>query len=237
MPRSLHVWLVEHNSPFSQAPADEATLIRNGVRDRLRSWFRRVVGHANARNVPTGYRAAAEVSWTGLADPTQVGDRDVVIYFSPHPYATSPPPAQPQSVRAGPYQDAARQLGRSDEALRTAILGSIASSAAGGHTLRIRQDNRLVPLLSEVYVMYDAQFSNKSLRIEKNVESLSVAAFHEAGHAKADGLHQDGGGGIFAAAYVGQVLSNANIAFLASHIWEWSPQYIRGQPLTPVTAP
>ena len=37
-------------------------------------------------------------------DQTQVGDRDVVIYFSPSPFATSPPPAQPQNVRAGPYQ-------------------------------------------------------------------------------------------------------------------------------------
>ena len=86
-------------------------------------------------------------------------------------------------------------------------------------------------------MLYDAQFSNKRLRVEKNIESLAVAAFHEAAHAKADRLHQDGGGGIFAAAYTGQQLNDANIAFLASHIWEWSPQYIRGQPLTPVSPP
>jgi hypothetical protein len=237
MAQSLHIWLVEHNQPFSQAPEDEAGLVRNGVRDRLSAWFRRVIRHANARNVPTGYRAAVEITWSELTDGNQVGDKDVVIYFSPSPFATRPSPAQPQSVRAGPYQAAARQLPDREEAIRTALLGAIASSAAGGHTLRVRQDDRLVPLLSEVYVLYDAQFSNKQLRIEKNVESLSVAAFHEAAHAKADRLHEDGGGAIFAAAYTGQQLSNANIAFFAQHIWEWSPQYIRGRPLTPVARP
>jgi hypothetical protein len=140
-------------------------------------------------------------------------------------------------VRAGPYQTAARQLPNSEAAIRTALLGAIASSAAGGHTLRVAQDDRLVPLLSEVYVLYDAQFSNRRPRVQKNVETLAAAAFHEAGHGKADRLHEDGGGGVFAAAYTGQQLSNANIAFLAGHIWNWSPQYIRGQPLTPVAPP
>jgi hypothetical protein len=72
-------------------------------------------------------------------------------------------------VRAGPYQTAARQLPNSEAAIRTALLGAIASSAAGGHTLRVAQDDWLVPLLSEVHVLYDAQFSNRRLRVQKNV--------------------------------------------------------------------
>jgi hypothetical protein len=235
--RPLRVWLVEHNDPFALAPQGEAATVRNGLRERLLGWFLRVLRHADARNVPTGYRRAAEVKWTDLASPGQVGDRDIVVYFSPHPNSTPTPPAQPQSVRAGPYQTAVRQLPNSEAAIRTALLGSIASSAAGGHTLRVKQDDWLVPLLSEVYVLYDAQDSNQRMRVEKNVEKLAVAAFHEAGHGKADRLHEDGGGGVFQAAYVGQQLSNANIAFLAGHIWDWSPQYLRGQPVTPVRSP
>ncbi len=73
--------------------------------------------------------------------------------------------------------------------------------------------------------------------MDGNVETISVAAFHEAGHNKAHNLHTQGGGGIFGATYTGQHLNAANIAFLAQNIWNWGPQYISGQPLTPVTQP
>jgi hypothetical protein len=60
--RSLRVWLVEHNDPFAQAPQDEAATVRDGLRERLLGWIRRVLRHANARNVPAGYRAVVEVN-------------------------------------------------------------------------------------------------------------------------------------------------------------------------------
>src|SRR5262245_30262249 len=234
--RPLRVWLVENNNPFAPTAGAEATLVKNGIRARLLQWFTRVVQHRDANaGRPAGYRAAVEVSWSAANSLGQVGDRDIVIYFSPSPFSTSPPANPPQTVHAGPYRTAAGQL--TDAELRAGVLGAIGNSTSGGHTVRAARGNTRVPALSEVFVLYDRQLSNQQSRVQDNVETLATAAFHEAGHNKADRLHEDGGKGIFADVYTGQQPTAANFAFLARHIWDWGPQYIIGQPLTPVAPP
>jgi hypothetical protein len=234
--RPLRVWLVEHNNPFAAAGGTEPAAVRRDIQARLRQWFTQVVQHRNASaDRPAGYTSQAEVAWTDLATPSQVGDRDLVIYFGPSPFSTSPPANPPQTVHAGPYRTAAGQL--SDADVRDAILAHIGDSDSGGHTLRVTQGNYFVPILSEVFVLYNPGPDNLQARVQQNVLKLAASAFHEAGHNKADRLHEDGGGGLFADVYQGQHLTPANVAFLASHIWSWGPQYIRGQPLTPVAPP
>jgi len=79
--------------------------------------------------------------------------------------------------------------------------------------------------------------------VQGNVEQDCLSAFHEAAHNKdrSDSLHTAGGGGIFADIHAGgrstaTQPNDANIAFFADRIWNWGPQYIIGQSLTPVSA-
>ena len=230
--RGMKVWLVANNSPFPAGP--EGSQVRAGIRGRLATLFGRVVGHANARSGrPSTMSAAVDVQWSDLSNPADVGDRDVVIYFSPR--ATSAT-AAPQTVERNAYLTAARAL--RDTGLRNQMVTAITGGfRAGGITRRASIGNRQVPTLSEVFVLYDAQFSQQQMRVDTNVETYAVAAFHEAAHNKADNssaVHgAAAGGGAFAATYRGQQVNARNIAYLAQYIWNWRPQYIRGQPLTP----
>jgi hypothetical protein len=44
-----------------------------------------------------------------------------------------------------------------------------------------------IQAVSEVVVLYDAQFSVASLRVQGNVDTLATAAFHERAHNKYEG--------------------------------------------------
>ena len=64
-----------------------------------------------------------------------------------------------------------------------------------------------LPIISEIFLLYDYQFPKRVMRIQKNVVSFAVAAFHETAHNKyeakgqppKDRVHDDGGRGVFLA--------------------------------------
>jgi hypothetical protein len=242
----LRVWLVEHNNPFADAGQGEAAQVRSGVQAALKKWLAKVVKHSAATAArPAGFKDDVEVQWSDVKDPSKVGDRDLVVYFSPLPPAGT---TATKSVIAGPYKDALSPLPNRD--LVRELLADIAKPAAHrGKTLRpavvYPTAVQRIQAVSEVFVLYDAQFSIASLRVQGNVDTLTTAAFHECAHNKyepadaggEDRVHQDGGGGVFAAQYVGQALKDDNIKFLAGYIWNWGPQYLRGQPLSLMRVP
>jgi hypothetical protein len=250
----LRVWLVEHNNPFAAAPsAAEAAQVRSGMVTLLKQWFTKVVKHSAANaSRPAAFKSDVEVQWTDLKNVT-VGDHDIVVYFSPLSLPGSK--GGPKSVRAGPFKDAVDQLpnqSRADQDMVQDLRTEIAKQpTSGGLTLRYafvsRNSELCLPIISEVFVLYDAQLSMQQLRIKNNVVTFATAAFHEAAHNKyevtdpsqKDRVHQDGGGAMFAEQYTGTVEapSEDNIKFFAGLIWNWGPQYIRGQPLSLVQKP
>ena len=234
MPQPLKVWLVANNSPFPGG--QEGRLVRDGIRRRLANWFGQVARHANARTGrPAAMNGRITVQWSSAATPasaTNVGDYDIVVYFSPSAATAA---GASQTVERNAYLTAARGLRNAQ--LRTQLVSRITSGTrAGGITRRASVGNRQLPTLSEAFVLYDAQFSNLQMRVNKNAQTFAVVALHEAAHNKATNsstLHSTGGGGAFGQFYSGQPVNPRNIAFLAQHIWNWRPQYIQGQPLTP----
>lgn len=230
--RALKVWLVSNNNPFPSG--QEGRLVRGGIRTRLNSWFGRVARHAHAGSGrPTALGGTVDVQWSDLSNTASVGDYDIVVYFSPRVISAT---ATPQTVERSAYLTAARGLNNTQ--LRTQMVTAITGGMrAGGITRRAAVGNQQVPTLSEVFVLYDAQFPRQGMRVDQNAQTYAVAAFHEAAHNKAansTAVHGSaGGGGAFAAAYRGQQVNPRNTAFLAQHIWNWRPQYVRGQDLTP----
>lgn len=212
-------------------------MVRAAIRQTLTHWFTKVLHHGNAAaGRPKGYGSLPAVQWTTSLSASQVGLYDIVVYFSPRPGTTQPGSPTLPTVHDGDYLTAAKQL--SDPNDRKLMLMAIGNTAgAAGHTVRGFQGNAMFPILSELFVLYDRQFSLLQSRVDKNAEEWAVAAFHEAGHNKADDLHTQGGGGIFSMLYQGQKLNAANIAFMASNIWTWGPQYVIGQSLSPVNPP
>lgn len=228
----MKIWLVENNGPFPSG--QEGRLVRDGIRSRLTGWFGRVGQHANARTGrPAGLGSTIDVQWSDLSTAT-VGDFDIVVYLSPRATAATAA-ATPQTVERGAYLTAAQRL--QDGQLRTQMVTAITGGTrAGGITRRASIGNQQVPTFSEVFVLYDAQFSNRQMRVDENAQTYAVAVFHEAAHNKAtdsSAVHGTAGGGVFAAAYRGQQVNPRNIAFLAQQIWNWRPQYVRGQTLSP----
>lgn len=242
MTRPLKVWLVDYPGALPPAETREGRLVRDGVLNRLATWFRQVVRHRNARPaMPSGCRADAAVAWTTSPNAAQVGPLDLVIHFDASP-ATLPDQGRnsPSPVLSA-YRAAAGRLVNRE--LRDA-LSVIQRAMSGGLTRRARVGSSAVPTLSIVYVLYDRQFSNLQLRVNTNVERLSIIAFHEAAHNKdeSNSLHNAGGGGIFADIHTSGLgaataPNRDNIAFFAQRIWTWGPQYTVGQPLTPVQRP
>ena len=80
----LNVWLVENNNPFAAAPggAAEVAQFRSGVVALLKQWYAKVIQNAAAPAPPSGWKAAIDVNWSDMKN-VAVGDRDVVLYFSP----------------------------------------------------------------------------------------------------------------------------------------------------------
>jgi hypothetical protein len=234
----LRVWMVERGNTLAPASTHENGMVRTGIRTKLHKWFTQVAKHTNAATGrPKGYRAEVDVQWAPSLSTSQVSDYDIVIYFSPSPFSGTPgKPALP-TLHDGAYKTAASQI--KDPQLQKPLLAALGNTAgAAGHTVRGSQGNMMVPILSELFMLYDNQSSNLQARVDKNVERFASAAFHEAGHNKATSdLHKNGGGGIFADVYQGQALNASNIAFMASNIWNWGPQYIVGQSLSPVSPP
>lgn len=229
---SLKVWLVTHNTPFPTG--QEGQQIRDSVRRRLADWFGRVLRHRNARDGrPDGMRSRVDVRWSDLGSPGDVGDYDIVIYFSPRVLSPTDPP---QSVERTVFLTAAQAM--PEARLRNPLVAAINGAGIGraGITRRGTVGGRQMPTLCEVFVTYDAQGRDQRTRVTRNTQSIAATALHEAAHNKvsdSSALHRDGGGGIFAAVYQGAQLNPRNIAYLAQGIWNRRPQYIRGQPLTP----
>jgi hypothetical protein len=235
MSRSLKVWLVEYAGALSTNGANEGERVRNGIRERLASWFHRVVNHARARaNMPTGFTRSAQVVWSGRLAPQNVDPHDLVLHFDLSSVMGRPNAASPllDSYNAA--------TGRQSSLSSVAALKRAPS---GGETRLITHNGQIVPILSVIYVLYDAQLSNPRLRVGGNVETLSLVAFHEAAHNKdrTDSLHTSGGGGIFADIHTGgphttSMPNDANIGFFAERIWNWGPQYVVGASLAPQRA-
>lgn len=242
MTRPLKVWLVEYPHALPAGTTQEGRSVREGVRNRLTTWFRQVLRHRSAQQArPSGYRADAALTWTTSLNAAQVGSLDLVIHFDASP-AVLPNQGRdsPSPVLSG-YRAAAGRL--KNRELRDA-LSEIQRAMSGGLTRQARIGSRAVPTMSIVYVLYDRQFSNLQLRVSTNVEKLCIIAFHEAAHNKdaSNSVHTDGGGGIFADIHTGSLGSatqpnRANVAFFAERIWNWGPQYIVGQGLAPVRRP
>ncbi len=242
MSRPLKVWLVEYANALPPATAQEGRMVREGVRNRLTGWFASVLRHAAAqRSLPGGFRGGVSVAWTTAANAAQVGDRDLVIHFDASPAVLPNQGRTTPSPVLSAYRAAANRLVNSQ--LRRS-LSQVQRAFSGGVTLRASVGNTAVPTLSVVYVLYDRQFANLQMRVNTNVERLCIIAFHEAAHNKddSDSLHGSGGGGIFADIHTGGLGSStqpnrANIAFFAQRIWNWGPQYLAGQALTPIRRP
>lgn len=242
MTLNLNVWLVEYPDSFPAANTQEGQMVRNGIRTRLQTWFHRVVRHSNARRAqPRGYQDTVSVAWRTKLTSKDVGDRDLVIHFDASPFVLPNQGANNPSPVLSAYRTAAGQL--SNEQLRQQLSG-VQRSGSGGRTIVAMVGTDMVPILSIVVVLYDRQFSNLQARVHKNIDEICVISFHEAAHNKdrSNSLHTSGGGGIFADIHTGglgaatQPNSN-NIEFFTDRIWNWGPQYIVGQPLTPVTPP
>src|SRR5262249_59025970 len=131
----------------------------------------------------------------------------------------------------------------SDRELREKLSG-MQRAGSGGKTRLVTVGSDIVPILSIVFVLYDRQLSNLQSRVQGNIEQDCLIAFHEAAHNKdrSDSLHTARAGGIFADIHAGgrstaTQPNDANIAFFADRIWNWGPQYIIGQSLTPVSPP
>jgi hypothetical protein len=242
----LRVWLVEHNNPFAAAPGSDLAAVRSGIVATLKQWFLKVVKlPAAERARPTGFKTDAEVQWSDVKDPSKIGDRDLIVYFSPVPALNS---TVTKSVAGGPYKDAISQLSNA-ELVRQQLAEIAKPPTLEGKTLRgavvYPSAVQVLQTLSEVYVLYDAQSSFPSTRIKDNVDTFATAAFHECAHNKyrpdnpggKDRVHDDGGGGILAAQYVGQAVNDDNFKFLAQYIWNWGPQYVRGQPVSLMQQP
>ena len=227
----MKVWLVEHGSAFPASA--EGREVRNGIKTRLRSWFGRVARDRRARTGrPSGHGRSIDVDW--VASGGGAGAHDIVLHFVPSSPTGSPPVM-------GPYRAAAGRL--SNQELSTRLTG-IRRAASGGLTVQASEGNRRVPTLSLVFVLYDAQFSRRDMRVDTNVEKLSITAFHEAAHNKdrSNSLHTAGGGGIFGDIHTGArgsatAPNGANIDFFADRIWNWGPQYAVGGALTPTAQP
>jgi hypothetical protein len=246
VPDPLRVWLVEHNSPFAAVPASDLAAVRSGMVASLKQWFQKVVKHPTAESArPSGFKSDVEVQWGEVKDPSKIGDRDLIVYFSPLPPLGS---TVNKSVAGGPYKDAISQLSNT-ELVRKQLAEIAKPPTLGGKTLVASvvypSAVQVLPTLSEIYVLYDAQSSFRSTRISDNVATFASAAFHECAHNKyrpddpsgKDRVHDDGGGGILAAQYVGQALNDDNLKFLAQYVWNWGPQYVRGQSVSLLQQP
>jgi hypothetical protein len=250
----LCVWLVENNNPFAAAPggAAEVAQFRSGVVALLKQWYAKVIQNSAAPAPPAGWKAAIDVNWSDLKN-VAVGDRDVVIYFSPLVVGASK--TGPQSVRAGPYKDAVNRLPTNtadDKKIVADVQAKLAKEPTmGGLTLRpcfvIGGAGYCLPIVSEIFLLYDRQFPKQVMRVKENVVTFAVAAWHESAHNKyeakgqppKDRVHEDGGGGVLVESPppAAQAPNDDNIKFLAGLIWNWGPQYVRNGPLSLVKKP
>lgn len=229
----MKVWLIDHNSGIPNANSSEGQRVRRGIRNRLDDWFSLVARHPNAQSDrPAGHGTSIDVAWASSA--SGAGQFDIVLHFVPSNPGSNPPVM-------GPYREAASQISNRQVADR---LANTRRDRSGGRTLGASVGNQRVPTLSLVIVLYDAQFSDESMRVQTNVERLSIIAFHEAAHNKdrSNSLHRAGGGGIFADIHTGGLGSGnrpnpENISFLAERIWNWGPQYLLGGSMALVSPP
>lgn len=227
---SLYIWLVENNNPFKDVPADEVSSLKKGIITELTKWFSKVLTNSNATSQqPKGYIANVKILWSDLSDTSKIKDLDLIIYFSPN---------NEKDSAFEVYKSAAKNL--SDKEYRSEILKHKVNLLAHGETFSPyrKADNSRLPTLSDVYVYYQADISYKPTRIEINIDKLSKIAFHEAAHNKSqegDEMHRQGG--LLSDIYTNQSLTADNFNFVAKHIWDWSPQFIKGQPLKVLTKP
>lgn len=223
---SLNVFLVEHNNPFPSG--SEGRKVRAGIEKKLRGWLDAVVRDGNAPRPPSGHSRKVNVTWTRAIARARVDDRAIVVYFSPKPTAQ-----KNETVLGNEFSQAGARV--ADKDVRK-LLSKKRSSYPYGINRKLHDGTGkpVYPILSEVFVLYDAQLSLRSLRIEENVQTFARCAIHEAAHGKCEGmadLHKDGGGGAFADVSGNSAFTPANRRFLAKYVWEWGPQYILGQAL------
>jgi len=229
----VKVWLIDHESGIPAATTSEGRQVRTGVQNRLQRWFNKVARHRNAKKGrPKGHRRHIEVKW-GPAG-SSAGPYDLALHFVPSQPGKNPPVM-------GPYREAALKI--QNRELSKGLLEN-QRGFSGGLTKAGAVGKRRVPTLSMVIVLYDAQFSIESMRVETNVQKLSIISFHEAAHNKdrSDSLHRKGGGGIFDDIHTGGTGSATrpnrdNISFFAKRIWNWGPQYTVGSSMSPVSPP
>jgi len=239
---ALKIWLVEYGGALSANAGGEANRVSQGIQRRLQQWFQSVVMHAHARaGQPRGFQRAVQVAWASQLTAAQVSPYDLVIHFDASSVTGGSGATSPLLT---PYNAASSALRDGSSAPRDGgQVTSLARAASGGLTRLIRIGDTIAPILSVVYVLYDAQFSNLDLRVDTNVEKLSISAFHEAAHNKdrSNSLHRDGGGGIFADIHTGAAQASRpnsrNATFFAERIWNWGPQYVVGMSMTPQQPP
>jgi len=218
--RPIYIWLVEYNDPFSDVEKSEATKVKKGIQSNLNSWFTKVANHPDAKSFQPKEYKNVKILWSDLLDVNLIKDIDLIIYFS----------AYGKDYVIEVYKKEAGKL--DDKEFREAVLETKKDPIARGKTFIFTRDESRLPVLCEVYVLYQSDISHKKSRMELNIEKLSKAAFHEAAHNKSllgDEMHNLEG--ILTKIYQDQKLTESNIAFVAQHIWNWSPQYIKGQPL------
>jgi hypothetical protein len=233
MSKHLKVFLVEYDGAFSSGAGGDAQRVNAGIQRRLQQWFQAVVTHVGARpHQPTGYERRVHVAWVNSVTSSDVSPYDIVIHFDASSISgTTSPLLTPYNSGLGELRDGGSSI------------SNLSREASGGRTRLIRVGNMISPILSVVYVLYNAGMSNADIRIDDNVTRFCVSAFHEAGHNKdrSNSLHSDGGGGIFADIHSGGVSatrpSNANNTFFAERIWNWGAQYVTGASLAPQRAP
>lgn len=239
MSRNFKVWLVEGGSALPAASGREGQLVRQGIRTRLDRWFTAALRHRSARRgKPAGRTTRCDVAWSRNLLAAQVDLRDVVIYFE----ASRVVQGRPTQTPSRTYHTAASNV-RDTRLRRLREVVNPEGGVNGGLTVRVDVDGRMLPVFSVVYVLYNAQYPTQSMRVATNVETLTIAAFHEAAHNKDDtnSLHTAGGGGVFADIHTSGASATSpngrNTAFLATRVWNAAPQYISGRPLLPVAVP
>lgn len=222
---SLRVFLVEHRNPF---PAGrEGRLVKAGIQRKLRGWLDATVKDGHARKPPAGHARKADVTWTRAVGKAHVDDYSIVVYFSPRPTGETN-----DTVVANEFAQAAK--GVRDKDVRELLQKKRVRYPFGVNRKLFSPKARgrpVCPILSEVFVLYDAQFPRLDMRVEENVHTFSRCAIHEGAHGKCEGLadlHKEGGGGAFADVSGNTPFTPANRRFLAKYIWEWGPQYILG---------
>jgi hypothetical protein len=273
------VWLVEyhnqsagHHDLFSrtdEGPISDAEKqrCRTRVATLLREWFTRVVQrtaqpgfqtHANARK-PSNHESRVVVDWATSLTQSQVGPRDLVVYFCPwntggQGPATAMQPDNPPvtGVLHTPYRDAARglnipQLTQWIDRQCGEPNGTSPSSRHGGDTLVNRHSVTgsgicTWPALCQAYIFYlhrdpnGGRYSSND-RADKNADWMAMHAFHEAMHAKdavTENIDMHGQANV---SYAGAAPTptatgpnQADVDLMARWIWAWCPMYVIGGP-------